>query len=60
MQESRNPDAVREWLDTRVNKGFNQKAIKAMLQMSLEELAEVCSHIVSLIFDSHLGSLSSK
>ncbi|KIJ42831.1 hypothetical protein M422DRAFT_253924 [Sphaerobolus stellatus SS14] len=41
MQESRNLDAVREWLDTRINEGFNQKAIKAMLRMSSEELAEL-------------------
>ncbi|KIJ39643.1 hypothetical protein M422DRAFT_257471 [Sphaerobolus stellatus SS14] len=31
MQESRNPDAVREWLDTRVNEGFNQKSIFTFL-----------------------------
>ena len=41
MKESRNPDAVRTWLDERVAEGFNQKAIQAMLRLPSEELAGV-------------------
>ena len=41
MQTSRNPDAVRQWLDSRVMEGFDAKAVKAMLRLSSEELSEV-------------------
>ena len=41
MQESRNPDAVRGWLDARVDQGFDAGAIKAMLRMTSEQLSEV-------------------
>ncbi|KIJ31770.1 hypothetical protein M422DRAFT_266521 [Sphaerobolus stellatus SS14] len=41
MKESRNPDAVRTWLDERVAEGFNKKAIQAMLRLPSEELAEL-------------------
>ena len=41
MKESRNPDAVRAWLDARVNDGFDECSIKAMLRMSSEQLSEV-------------------
>jgi hypothetical protein len=48
MQESRNPDAVREWLDARVDEGFDMGAIKAMLRMTSEQLSEVFSFFLSL------------
>ncbi|KIJ33282.1 hypothetical protein M422DRAFT_264837 [Sphaerobolus stellatus SS14] len=48
MKESRNPDAVRHWLDCRVNDGFDSKAIKAMLRMTSEELAEITDEIDAL------------
>ncbi|KIJ23088.1 hypothetical protein M422DRAFT_276407 [Sphaerobolus stellatus SS14] len=57
MQESRNPDAVHEWLHTRVNKSFNQKAIKAMLQMSSEELAELKVDNTSLPYSIKISTL---
>jgi len=41
MSETPNPDAVRHWLDARVDDGFDESAIKAMLCMSSEELREV-------------------
>ncbi|KIJ31966.1 hypothetical protein M422DRAFT_266332 [Sphaerobolus stellatus SS14] len=41
MRESRNPDAVRKWLDARVSEGFNKKAIQAMIHMSSEELEQL-------------------
>ncbi|KIJ50444.1 hypothetical protein M422DRAFT_245714 [Sphaerobolus stellatus SS14] len=41
MQESRYPDAVRRWLDDRINEGFNQEAVQALLRMSSEELLEL-------------------
>ena len=41
MKESKNPDAVRGWLDARVNEGFDENSIKALLRMSSEQLAEV-------------------
>jgi hypothetical protein len=41
MKESRNPDAVRGWLNSRVDEGFDENSIKAMLRMSSEQLAEV-------------------
>lgn len=46
MKESRNPDAVRRWLDARVQEGFDRKAIRAMLRMSSEELSQVCQSVL--------------
>ncbi|KIJ47672.1 hypothetical protein M422DRAFT_248680 [Sphaerobolus stellatus SS14] len=43
IKMSRNPDAVRCWLDVRVHEGFDSKSIKAMIQMTSEELAEKMS-----------------
>ena len=48
MKESKNPDAVRGWLDTRVAEGFDASSIKALLRMSSEELVEVC-YLFSLV-----------
>jgi len=42
---SRNPNGVREWLDSRVANGFDKKSIKAMLRLSEEELSQVCDCI---------------
>ncbi|KIJ33949.1 hypothetical protein M422DRAFT_264088 [Sphaerobolus stellatus SS14] len=41
MRSSRNPDVVRAWLDDKVHNGFDQKAIKALIRMSPEELAQI-------------------
>ena len=41
MRSSRSPDEVHEWLDDKVAQGFDQKAIKTILQMTSDELAEV-------------------
>ncbi|KIJ55574.1 hypothetical protein M422DRAFT_240188 [Sphaerobolus stellatus SS14] len=45
MKESRNPDAVRRWLDARVREGFDRRAIRAMLRMSSEELSQLTEAI---------------
>ena len=50
MKESKNPDAVRGWLDARVADGFDAPSIKALLCMLSEELAEVCFTIFSFFF----------
>jgi len=54
MQTSRNPDAVRSWLDARVAQGFDKKALKAMLRMSSDELAEVCDFLFFCSFSSFI------
>ncbi|KIJ32606.1 hypothetical protein M422DRAFT_265491 [Sphaerobolus stellatus SS14] len=41
MRGSRNPNVVRAWLDDKVHNGFDQKAIKAFIRMSPEELAQI-------------------
>ena len=41
MRSLRSPDEVREWLDDKVAQGFDQKAIKTILRMTSDELAEV-------------------
>ncbi|KIJ31011.1 hypothetical protein M422DRAFT_267433 [Sphaerobolus stellatus SS14] len=40
LQTSRNPNEVRTWLDERVCQGFDQKALKAMLRMTPDQLRE--------------------
>ncbi|KIJ52840.1 hypothetical protein M422DRAFT_25872 [Sphaerobolus stellatus SS14] len=40
-QQSSNSEAGRAWLNARVNEGFDQKTIKAMLEMSEEDLAKI-------------------
>ncbi|KIJ31012.1 hypothetical protein M422DRAFT_267434 [Sphaerobolus stellatus SS14] len=41
LQTSRNPEEVCAWLDTCVNQGFNQKAIKALLRMTPKQLSQI-------------------
>jgi len=41
MKESRNPDAIRGWLNARVDEGFDENTIKTMLCMTSEQLSEV-------------------
>ncbi|KIJ34131.1 hypothetical protein M422DRAFT_263781 [Sphaerobolus stellatus SS14] len=48
MKMLRNPDAVWHWLDARVHEGFDSKAIKAMIRMTSEELAEITKEVDSL------------
>jgi len=40
MKESGNPDAVPDWLNARVDKGFDEHTIKRKLCMRSEQLQE--------------------
>ena len=49
MKASRNPSEIHEWLDNKIEQGFDQKVIKVMLRMSSEELSEVYKGIIDSI-----------
>ncbi|KIJ25140.1 hypothetical protein M422DRAFT_273916 [Sphaerobolus stellatus SS14] len=56
MKMSRNPDAVRHWLDARVHEGFDSKVIKAMIRMTSEELAEITKEVDSLPYSIKISA----
>ncbi|KIJ46977.1 hypothetical protein M422DRAFT_249256 [Sphaerobolus stellatus SS14] len=57
MPASRNPDDVRTWLDNKVSEGFDQKAIKAMLRMSTEELLEITPDVDAVPYSIKISAM---
>ncbi|KIJ39405.1 hypothetical protein M422DRAFT_257725 [Sphaerobolus stellatus SS14] len=57
MRASRNPDVVRAWLDEKVSQGFDQKAIKALLRMTSEELSEITPYLETVPYSIKINAM---